>query len=60
MAAASGLNMAEGKSFWEENRVEMKKKINSLCEVFVELDLPVGRISFHCYSLANLACQVAF
>lgn len=42
MAGASGLNMAEGKSFWEKNRIDMKRKIDDLCQIFVELDLPVS------------------
>lgn len=40
MAAATGLELASANGFWEQNRAEMRKKIESLCEVFRELALP--------------------
>ena len=40
-AAAAGLEQAERNSFWELQKLRMKAKIDSLCEVFQELDLPV-------------------
>ena len=41
MAAATGLELATVNGFWEQNCVDMRKKIDSLCEVFRELALPV-------------------
>ena len=45
MAAATGLESATANGFWEQNRAEMRKKIDGLCEVFRELALPVR--TFH-------------
>jgi len=42
LAAAFGLKQAEQTSFWQRRSNEMKNKIDSLCEVFQELGLPVG------------------
>lgn len=41
VAAATGLELATANGFWEQNRADMLKKIDSLCEVFRELALPV-------------------
>lgn len=40
-AAALGLIQAEQTTFWDDHKHEMKRKIESLCEVFQELGLPV-------------------
>ena len=42
IAAAKGLDLAEEEGFWDKNRREMKRKIESLCETFRELGLPVS------------------
>ena len=44
LAAAKGLEQAEQNTFWDDNKCEVKRKIDSLCEVFEELGLPVGSI----------------
>ena len=41
LAAAFGLVQAQQNSFWQDQRMEMKRKLDSLCEVFQELSLPV-------------------
>lgn len=41
LAAAFGLEQAEQTNFWEDHKREMKRKIDSLGEVFQELGLPV-------------------
>ena len=41
LAAAFGLEQAKQTTFWEDHKNGMKKKIDSLCEVFQELGLPV-------------------
>lgn len=41
LAAALGLERAKRTAFWDEHRTAMKRKIDSLCEVFQELGLPV-------------------
>ncbi|KAL9083351.1 MAG: hypothetical protein Q9165_008551 [Trypethelium subeluteriae] len=40
LAAARGLKAAEENGFWEERRWGMQAKLESLCEVFRELELP--------------------
>ena len=42
MAAAIGLEDAEHSSFWEKNRLDMRRKLQGLCEIFDELGLPVN------------------
>lgn len=54
-AAAVGLEKAAHNSFWETQKLQMKAKIDSLCEVFQELNLPV--IPFN--NLRPNACDIA-
>lgn len=48
IAAAVGLEKAEEERFWEKNRQDMKCKIDNLCEVFQELELPVSTDRIAC------------
>ena len=48
IAAAVGLEKAEEEGFWEKNRQDMKSKIDCLCEVFRELELPVSTDRMAC------------
>ena len=41
LAAAFGLEQASQTAFWDDHKNGMKQKIDSLCEVFQELGLPV-------------------
>ncbi|KAL8729372.1 MAG: hypothetical protein Q9166_004765 [cf. Caloplaca sp. 2 TL-2023] len=53
LAAAFGLEHAEQNLFWQTHRTEMKRKIDSLCEVFRELGLPYVEPSGAHYVLLN-------
>lgn len=54
IAAAKGIEMAEGEGFWVQNRNEMKRKIDTLGETFRELELPVGS-----YWLISIVSSIA-
>jgi kynurenine aminotransferase len=43
-AAAEGLREATRTDWWEENRAEVKSKVDSFCEVLNELEIPVSSI----------------
>ena len=49
LAAVAGMERAEGSLFWEENRRAVKKKLESLFDVFDELGLPVSLIYQYCF-----------
>ncbi|KAK3171659.1 hypothetical protein OEA41_003743 [Lepraria neglecta] len=53
IAAAVGLEKAEEEGFWEKNRQDMKSKIDCLCEVFRELELPYVEPSGAHYVFVN-------
>ena len=53
IAAAVGLEKAEEEGYWEKNRQDMKSKIDCLCEVFRELELPVSTDRTACSRDAN-------
>ncbi|KAF2233438.1 PLP-dependent transferase, partial [Viridothelium virens] len=55
LAAARGLKMAEGNGFWEERRWGMKAKLESLCEIFRELELPYVQPAGAHYVMLNAA-----
>ena len=66
LAAAKGLEQAEQNTFWDDNKHEVRRKIDSLCKVFQELGLPVGYVHsafsqfprdvVPCSSSSNLEC----
>jgi kynurenine aminotransferase len=42
LATVEGLQEANRTNWWEQNRVEVKAKVDSFCEVLDELDIPVS------------------
>ena len=44
-AAGIAIEAAQASAFYRENQLDMKKKIDSLCETFQELGLPVSSSS---------------